>query len=50
VWVLRDGKPVRVPVSTDVTDGTWSEMVQGHLQAGDVLITDMTLNRQSNLF
>jgi HlyD family secretion protein len=50
VWVLRDGKPVPVAVSTGVTDGTWSEMVQGHIQAGDVLITDMTLNRRSNLF
>ncbi len=50
VWVLRDGKPVPVAVSTGVTDGTWSEMVQGHIQAEDVLITDMTLNPRSNLF
>jgi len=50
VWVLRDGKPVSVAVSTGVSDGTWSELVQGHIQAGDVLITDMTVNRQSNLF
>jgi len=50
VWVLRDGKPVSVAVSTGVSDGTWSELVQGHIQAGDVLITNMTVNRQSNLF
>ena len=50
VWVLRNGKPAAVQVSTGVTDGTWSEMVQGHLQAGDVLITDMTVSPRSNLF
>jgi HlyD family secretion protein len=50
VWVLLDGKPVPVAVSTGVTDGTWSEMVQGQIRSGDVLITDMTLNPKGNSF
>ena len=42
VWVLRDGKPVSTIVSVGVTDGTWTEMVQGGVQPGSALITDMT--------
>jgi HlyD family secretion protein len=50
VWVLRDGKPVPVAVSTGVSDGTWSELVEGDVRPGDVLITDMTPNRRGGLF
>jgi HlyD family secretion protein len=50
VWVLRDNKPVSVPVSTGVSDGTWSELVQGDVHPGDVLITDMTLNARRGFF
>ena len=49
VWLLRDGKPVPVTVSTGVTDGTWSELVQGEVQPGDLLITDMSLNQRHGL-
>jgi HlyD family secretion protein len=50
VWVLRDNKPVSVAVSTGVSDGTWSELVAGDVQPGDVLITDMTLNARRGFF
>ncbi len=50
VWVLREGKPVRVPVSTGVTDGTWTELLQGDVQPGDTLITDMTVRPRRGLF
>lgn len=50
VWLLRDGKPVRVPVSTGVTDGTWTELLQGDVQPGDLLITDMTVRPRRGLF
>jgi HlyD family secretion protein len=49
VWILRDGKPVSVTVSTGVTDGTWSELVQGDVRPGDVLITDMSVNPRGGL-
>jgi HlyD family secretion protein len=42
VWVLRVGKPVSEIVSVGVTDGTFTEMTQGDLRPGDMLITDMT--------
>jgi len=50
VWLLRDGKPVRVPVSTGVTDGTWTELLQGDVRPGDPLITDMAIRPKRGLF
>jgi len=37
--VLRDGKPVRVPVRTGATDGSYTEIIDGELKAGDQVIT-----------
>jgi HlyD family secretion protein len=39
VWVLREGKPMSVPITTGVTDGTLSEVTEGGLKAGDLVIT-----------
>lgn len=39
VWVLRDGAPVRVPVRTGATDGSYTEVIDGELRAGDQVIT-----------
>lgn len=39
VWVLRDGKPVKVSVVTGLDDGNFTEIVQGDLHEGDQLIT-----------
>jgi HlyD family secretion protein len=39
VWVLRDGKPMPVHISTGVTDGTLSEVTEGALRPGDLVIT-----------
>lgn len=50
VWLLRDGKPVRVPVSAGVSDGTWTELLQGDVSPGDMLITDMNLRPRRGLF
>jgi len=50
LWVLRDGKPVAIAVSTGVSDGTWSELVQGDIKPGDALVSDMTLAPRRGLF
>jgi HlyD family secretion protein len=50
VWVLRDGQPVPVSVSTGITDGTWTEAVEGEIRAGDALITDMTASAPRGFF
>ncbi len=39
VYVLRDGKPVRVAVVTGLTDGTSVELLSGDLRPGDLVVT-----------
>ena len=41
VWVLKDGKPRPVRLKTGVSDGSWTEVVQGELAEGDLVITDI---------
>jgi HlyD family secretion protein len=38
VWVLRDGKPVRVAVTAGLDDETYTEIVKGELNPGDQVI------------
>ncbi|MGD0023773.1 MAG: efflux RND transporter periplasmic adaptor subunit, partial [Xanthobacteraceae bacterium] len=39
VWVLRDGKPVAVAVVLGLDDDTYTEIVSGNVQPGDLVIT-----------
>jgi HlyD family secretion protein len=41
VWVLRDGRPVAVPVTVGLTDGTRTEISGAGLTAGDLVILDV---------
>ncbi len=40
VWVLRDGRPVQVPVSTGLDDDTHAEILIGDLKEGDQIIVN----------
>jgi HlyD family secretion protein len=40
VWVLRDGQPVAVEVQTGATNGRYTEIVGGSLEAGTPVITE----------
>jgi HlyD family secretion protein len=40
VWVLRDGKPVRVPVTIGLDDDSFTEIVKGDLKPDDRIITN----------
>ena len=42
VWVLRDGKPQPVVIRTGVSDGSLTEVAEGDLSQGDLVITDMS--------
>jgi HlyD family secretion protein len=42
VWVLREGKPSPVHIKIGITDGTTTEIVEGDLKEGDLVITDAT--------
>ncbi len=38
VWILRDDKPVRIPVTTGLDDDSYTEIVSGDIKAGDQVI------------
>jgi HlyD family secretion protein len=40
VWLLREGKPAPVEIETGITDGSYTEVLSGGLNAGDAVITD----------
>ncbi len=40
VYVLKDGKPVRVPVKTGATDDSYVEVVSGNVHEGDEVIVE----------
>lgn len=40
VWVLENGKPKRVPVKLGIGDGTFTEITQGDITAGQELIVE----------
>ncbi|HYW93527.1 MAG TPA: efflux RND transporter periplasmic adaptor subunit [Gammaproteobacteria bacterium] len=40
VWILRDGKPVRLPVTVGLQDSDWAEITGGDLHEGDGVIMD----------
>ncbi len=41
VWVLRDGQITRVPVKLGISDGSISEVLEGRLQEGDQVVTEV---------
>ncbi|HLY37928.1 MAG TPA: efflux RND transporter periplasmic adaptor subunit, partial [Candidatus Binatia bacterium] len=40
VWVVRDGRPERVPVTSGLADGTFAEITGASLAAGDRVVVD----------
>ncbi len=41
VWVLRGGKPVRINVKTGISDGEWTELLEGEIKEEDQVIVDI---------
>ena len=46
LWLLRDGAPVDVAVSTGASDGAMTELLAGDLSAGDAVIVDTIAPRK----
>jgi HlyD family secretion protein len=40
VWILREGKPTPVRIRTGISDGSLTEVAEGQVEAGDLVITD----------
>lgn len=43
VWVLHNGQLEPVPLHLGITDGTWSELIEGHVDPGDEVVTNIIL-------
>ena len=49
VWLLRDGKPVRVAVTAGLDDDTYTEIVKGEIKPGDqVIIAEQRSGNNNN--
>ena len=42
IWVLKNGAPEAVLITTGSTDGSWTEVAPGAVAEGDAVITDST--------
>jgi len=40
VWIMEKGKPKRIPVSTGISDGNFTELVSGDLRKGQEVIVE----------
>ena len=40
VWVMRDGKPVQTRIKIGISDGAFTEVVEGGIAPGDAVVTD----------
>jgi len=47
VWVMRGGEPTPASIRIGLSDGSFTEMVEGDLKEGDALVTDATGGIQS---
>ncbi len=48
VWVLRGAAPQAIPIKIGISDGTVTEVVEGSLQAGDLLVTEVIGSTAAN--
>lgn len=46
LWLQRAGRPESVPVRTGISDGSTTEIVEGEVHEGDVLIVDASTSGQ----
>ena len=46
VWVLRDGRPEKTPVERGLSDGNFTELVQGKIAPGDLVVVDEVVGEE----
>jgi len=47
VWILKEGKPKHIPISTGISDGNYTELVSGGIKEGQELIVE-SLTKPNN--
>ncbi len=48
VWVMRNGKPLRVNIKVGISDGEWTELVEGDIKEGDEIIVDIATKKKDS--
>jgi HlyD family secretion protein len=48
IWILENGKPKRLPVSTGISDGNHTEIVAGDVKEGDAVILESVSGSRKN--
>lgn len=48
VWVLRGGKPVRVKIKTGISDGEWTEVLEGDIKEGEEVIVEIQTTKKTS--
>jgi len=47
VWILEQDKPKRVPISTGISDGNYTELVSGEIKEGQELIVESLIKAKA---
>jgi HlyD family secretion protein len=47
IWISEKGQAMRVPVSTGISDGSYTELVSGDLREGQEVIVESLVNAQA---
>jgi len=47
VWILEQGKPKRIPISTGISDGSYTELVSGDIKEGEELIVESLIKAKA---
>lgn len=48
IWVMRNGKPVRVAVKTGISDGEWTELIEGDIKEGEEVVVDILSQKKGS--
>jgi HlyD family secretion protein len=46
VWIIKNGKPQRIPIMTGISDGTYTELVSGEIKEGQEVIIESLINKK----
>lgn len=48
IWMMRNGKPVRVAVKTGISDGEWTELIEGDIKEGEEVVVDILSQKKGS--
>ena len=48
VWIIENGKPKRISISTGVSDGSYTELISGEIKEGQEVIVESLKTKQKS--